>query len=707
MNTHVALSSSSAGRASAVAMQAALSLLLLARIQREPVDPVAIRTLAAEEPCPVRAEKFVSRLVNTLGLPQEKWSRSLDPAYLPQIVVSGDNRWGVVRGRDAAQNWIVARPDDAGAHMTEHAESQLPGDSRFLRMRFRRRAELSKSPVVHLVTREIFSSKARIVDVVAGSAGIYVLALASSLYSMQVYDRVIPSSAYATLLTLTIGVSIAIALEAFGKISRARTLDQLSDAVDQRLARSVYTRFLGIRLDRLPGNVGAVAQRMRSYEAIRSFIVNAGSQVIIDLPICALFLLVMVSISHWLALIPAVFFVFCVSLGMTYRARLERSAIELVPTTHLKTSLLVESVEGAETIKSAQGGWRMLSRWLEVTDSARQHELYMRNISTHSQYMVGAMQQVCYVAVVAFGAILVGRGELSFGGLIASSILSGRILQPTSQIPSTIIQWSHAKAAVVDLDDLWSLDQDEKDGSEALVLERVSGELRLDEVIVKHDDYPVCEVRALLIKPGERVAILGSVGSGKTTLLRLLSGMYKPTAGHVTLDGVDIARVAKTTLGSIMGYVPQDGHLFAGTLRENLIFGLTDPGDDAILAMAKRSGLFDVLIRHDPNGLDRPIREGGAGLSGGQRQLVHVTRVMLRQPRFWLLDEPTASMDGVTENVVLAALRDALADHPQSTLCVVTHKPKLLNLVDRVIVMSRGKIVLDGPRDDVMKKLQA
>jgi ATP-binding cassette, subfamily C, bacterial LapB len=315
-----------------------------------------------------------------------------------------------------------------------------------------------------------------------------------------------------------------------------------------------------------------------------------------------------------------------------------------------------------------------------------------------------ALQQVSYVVLVAFGAILASRGDITMGGLIACSILSARVFNPATQLGSQLTQWAHVKAALQGLDAIWKLEDDHHGQLQPVHVDHLNGSYRFEQVVMNHQGKPALQVPALTIQAGEKIAILGPIGAGKTTLLRLLSGMYKPSEGRVLLDDVDIAHLSKPKLAEHIGYLPQDGRLLSGTLRENLTLGLPDPGDAVLISAAKSTGLYDAVIANHPQGLQLVINEGGTGLSGGQRQLVNLTRVFLRQPRIWLLDEPTASLDRNLERHILQTLAGALK--PQDTLVLVTHKPELLQLVSRVIVVDKHRVVMDASRDEVLAKLQ-
>ena len=370
-----------------------------------------------------------------------------------------------------------------------------------------------------------------------------------------------------------------------------------------------------------------------------------------------------------------------------------------------KTGLLVESVEAAEIIKSGQAGWRMLGRWTASTDESRELDLEMRHLNEGNQYRAIALQQISYVLLIAVGAWMASKGELTMGGLIACSILSGRVLNPVTQIGMQLSGWANVKAALQGLDALWKLEDDHHGQEQPVHLERIQGDYRFESLAMTLRGKPALKVDKLQISAGQKIGVLGPVGAGKTTLLRLLSGMYKPNEGRIWLDGVDLAHLSKPLLAEHLGYLPQEGRLVSGTLRDNLLLGLVDTGDEAILNAAKTTGLYESVIASHPSGLQQEIAEGGTGLSGGQRQLVNLTRIFLRQPKLWLLDEPSASLDRALELQLIGALKQTL--QPDDTLVLVTHKPEMLQLVDRLIVIAKQQILMDGPRDAVLARLQS
>ncbi|NBW60346.1 MAG: ATP-binding cassette domain-containing protein [Methylophilaceae bacterium] len=687
------------------------TLVRLSQLQTERIDHLALTeilepyaNIEVTQQSASDIKKILRKVMSLMQLPPPKFMTAADAAKTPLLVFHQGLGWGIVRGLNAKGEWVTEWFDVEKRQFKEELIPEL-GVLVFAKLRLAQPFELGKSPISQLIIKEILSHKSHLLEIIFGTLLINIIALAVSFYSMQVYDRVVPTGALQTLFVLTSGAILAVVFEIVAKHIRSHLQMHLIDEVDARLARAVYTRFLSIRLDQLPASVGVLASQLRGYESVRTFFTAVGTFMMVDLPFVFIFLWVIWLLAPALSVIPLIFLVIAVSLGMFYQHRLNDTIKQVDKLSHFKVGLMVETVEGAETIKSGHGGWRMLSQWMKVTDASRDQELTMKNINEFSAHLTGFFQQAAYVSMVAFGAYLITKGELTMGGLIACSILSGRVLAPVAAIPAQMMQWASTRVAIDGLDRIWRLESDHHDVEQPVILDNIVGNYRFEDVEYTYDKTrSAIRIEHLQIKAGEKIAIIGPVGSGKTTLLRLLSGMYKPAKGKITLQDVDITQLSKPVLAEHVGYLQQDGRLFAGTLRENLILGMLDPGDDVILQAAELTGLKEALLQTHPKGLQLEINEGGTGLSGGQKQLVNLTRIFLRKPTIWLLDEPTASMDQNLQNKVIHALNNTL--RAEDTMVVVTHKTELLQLVSRIIVVVNSKVVMDGPTMQVLQQLQ-
>ena len=541
------------------------------------------------------------------------------------------------------------------------------------------------------------------IEAVIATFVISMLGLGASFYSLQVYDRVIPTQAHATLMALTVGVGIAVLFEFILKQVRSHMVDRGCKAIEEVLSEIFFQRMLDIRMEARPRTVGSFAAQVRQFELVRNFMSSSTVFLLADLPFCFLFIAVIGIIGGSLALIPLVLLPVVLATSLWLNWRIGRLTRRQLQDARYKNGLLVDVIDGIESIKAAGAETRMLERWRQLVASSSSLELDTRYLSTMASNLAQLLQQLSYVAIIGLGAWMVSAGQISMGALIACSILSNRALSPITHIASWVTQWQHAKEALRGLDDMMRLPIDQPNIGSAIMPSACGGELRLEQATFAFSDkLTALQPTTMTISGGERVAIVGPIGSGKSTLIRLLSGLYRPLSGKIFLDGVDMALLARTFLREQIGYLPQDVRLLHGTLRDNLILGIPPPNDSALLEAAKMTGLDRVIGTH-PQGMELPIQEGGRGLSGGQRQLLGLTRLLLRQPAVLLLDEPTAAMDAELEANVMQNL---LASLPAATTVVlVTHKASLLRLVDRVIVMDQGRVLLDGARSEVLTKL--
>ena len=684
-----------------VAMSLCTVLARHAALQGVSLDTMQLRAVVRETDA---ASGFsgLRRAVVALGRRGPMQLKLPDRARLPMLCFL-DQHWSLVTDRDPDGAWRVEneegterRTDDELRNNCFHIEWRADGNAD--------RGTVSDAPFSAAIRRVLRRYRRSVTEAAIASAFIGTLALMTSMFSMQVYDRVIPLKGEYTLFVLGLGVLISVGIEHAMRHARASVMHEVAVGMDGQLSREIFERFLRIRLDQLPTDVGSLAGMLRGYEQIRNFYTASTLFALIDIPMALLFV---VLIAHFaspvVAAVPFLFAFCALIIGALARIRFMRLAAEGAVLGNSKTGLLVEAVEGAETIKSGAGGWKFLSRWMRLNADAIHNDLKLRRSSESVSHASAAIQQLSYAGLIGVGAYVVMAGEMTTGALVACSILSSRVLQPIVMLPNLMLQQAHARAAVAGLDKLYRLKNDNHGVDRALIPSSLQGHYRVEQAaFVYADSPPSLQMGELEIRPGERVGVLGPIGSGKSTLLRLLSGMYTTHSGRVLIDGLDISHVSREVLARHVGYLQQEHRLFQGSLRDNLLIGLPDPGDDALMSVMERTGMASFVTAH-PRGLDRAIAEGGKGLSGGQRQLLAFTRLVLTRPAVMLLDEPTANMDNVQERRCLEVLAHE-ARH-QRTMVIVTHKPTLLPLVQRIIVVLNGRIVMDGPRDEVLRQL--
>lgn len=546
-------------------------------------------------------------------------------------------------------------------------------------------------------------------QVIIASFVINLLALISSLYVMNVYDRVIPNQAYETLWVLTIGVVLAIGFEFLAKMLRSYLLDIAGKKADIVISAMLFHRVMGIRLDKRPASSGSYANNLRDFESIREFMTSASLLALVDLPFILLFIGVISMIGGYLALVPLTIIPIVVIAGLLIQKPLAKGINASMKEMSQRQGLAVESIEGIETLKLNNAVNWAQQRWEMLTEKTAFSSIAVRNLTNFMVNFSAAMQQLNTVGLVCLGTYLIHANDvnsrITMGALIASVILSGRALAPLGQIAGLATRFQSARMALAGVRNIFSRPIEREDHKKYISPTSVNGALRLANVTYQYnkDGQPALNNINLEIKAGEKVAILGKIGGGKSTLLKLLTGLYEQQQGNISLDDLDIRQIDPIFLRSKVGMLTQKPRLFFGTLRENLDLARLDgySSDDDLVRALKRFQL-DKIIRQHPAGLDMPLGEDGLGLSGGQKQMVALAQLTLHNPNVVLLDEPTTGIDVDTEKLVLDALEAWTKD---KTLIVVTHKLPILRLVDRIIVMDEGKILLDGPKQKVLKAL--
>ena len=557
----------------------------------------------------------------------------------------------------------------------------------------------------------IWRFKSYYYQVLLASFIINFLALVSSLYVMNVYDRVVPNKAYGTLWVLSIGVITAIIFELMAKLLRAYLTDIAGKKADLIISSALFRRVLNIKLQERPVSSGSYANNLRDFESVREFMTSASLLTLVDLPFLFLFIFVMFLVAGKLAFVPLTIIPVVIIVGLLAQIPLSRFINESMRESSQRQGLTVEAIEGLETLKTNNAFNWAQKRWDFFTAKSAASSIKVKNISNFVTNFTMMMQQLNTVFLVLTGTYLIHSDnpseKITMGALIACVILSGRALAPLGQIAGLAIRFQQAWLALKGVNGIVERATDRDSERNYVTLSHIQGAVKFHHVSFGYskDGEPTVNNLDLTLQPGEKVAILGKIGSGKSTMLKLAAGLYEPQQGNISLDDVDLRQIDPHFLRNQVVLLEQNPRLFLGTLRENLDLARMDgfSTDQDLLNALARFGLID-LIRQHPRGLDMPLGEDGLGLSGGQKQMVALARMTLKDPRVVLLDEPTTGLDQTSE---VYALR-ALAHWCQSrTLVVVTHRSQVLQLVNRIVVVEDGKVVLDGPRDAVLKHLSA
>lgn len=530
-----------------------------------------------------------------------------------------------------------------------------------------------------------------------------VLALAGTIFSMQVYDRVVPGQSMSTLWVLFIGVMMATAFGLLMKVARGRITDLAGKAADLRISDRVFGHALRVRNTARPRSTGTFISQIRELEHVREMMTSTTVAALADVPFFLLFCALFFYIAGVLVWIPLAAMVLLVAPGLLAQKRLRRLAEANTRESALRSAMLVEAIQGLDDIKSLQAEARFQNLWNHYNETTAGSSMELRDLVNRLSSWAQTVQGGVFAVVIFFGAPMVMAGEMSTGVLVAASMLSSRMLAPLASVTQILNRWQQAKVARGALDGLMALPVDAAEQEQRIHKPVIAGAFRLREALFGHDPQtPALKVAALNIAPGERIAILGRNGAGKSTLLAGLAGLLEPLAGEVRVDDVEMGLIDPTDLRRDIGLIGQGARLFHGTLRENLTLGAPMASDAEILDILGRMGLVEFIHRL-PKGLDHMVSEGGLGLSGGQKQGLLLARLLLRRPKVLLLDEPTAAFDEVSEAAVIEVLGRL---GPDITVIVATHRPAMLRVAERLIVVSNGAIAMDGPKDRVMAQLR-
>jgi ATP-binding cassette subfamily C protein LapB len=541
-------------------------------------------------------------------------------------------------------------------------------------------------------------------DVLLAAFMINVFAVVLPLFTMNVYDRVVPNHAIETLWMLAVGVALVLVADLVLRTMRGYFLDMAGSRVDIRLSAYIMERVLGLRMENRPVSAGSFAANLRSFETIRDFITSATVTAFIDVPFALIFLVVIGWIA-WPLILPILFgMLLLIGYALTVHSKMH----ELSETTYragaMRNATLIESLVGLEAIKALGAEGVMQRKWESSANFLSRTGAQLRLLSSSTINVAMWAQQFINIVVVVVGVYMIADGNLTLGGLIACTMLASRAMAPISQVAGLLTQYHNAATALKSLDGILEQPVERPADSSFVTRQHFTGDIEFKDVDFSYPEQGVAALRnvSLKIRAGEHIAILGRVGSGKTTLEKLILGLYRPTSGAVLVDGIDLRQLDPAELRRNIGYVPQDVTLFYGSLRDNLTIASPMSDDAAVLRAAQIGGIIEFVNSH-PKGFDMAVGERGESLSGGQRQAVAIARAAINDPPILLMDEPTGSMDHSSEEEIKHRLSTFATG---KTLIVVTHRTSLLDLVERIIVIDSGKIVADGPKAQVVEALR-
>lgn len=529
-----------------------------------------------------------------------------------------------------------------------------------------------------------------------------VLGLTTSIFTMVVYDRILPNEAIDSLIALSIGVGFAIVFDFLIKSLRVRFIDSAGKRADERMAERLFNQLLSLKMRARKVSNGHMASVMRDFEIVREFFTSASLVALVDLPFVLLFVGVIYAIGGPLVLVPMIAIPIVLVAGLTVQPFLRRMAQNTSQDGQTKQAVLMETLTGMETLKSTGSEAVMRARWKSAVKSQSDSGGKGRMLVQSTINLTVLVQQIAQIAIVFYGVFLIRDGVVSMGALIACVILTGKALAPLGQVSQVLTRLHQASVAYRQVNTMMAADTERQAGQRYLSRSKIAGRIELKNVTFGYDAEigDILRDVSLTIEPGEKVAIMGPVGSGKSTLARLILGLYEPDQGTVLLDGLDSRAVDPADRTRNIGAVLQDCWLFSGTLQENIVAGRFGVTDDEVHAKARLTAV-DRLASAHPHGYDLRIRENGAGVSGGQKQAIALARALIGDPSCLVVDEPTSGMDVQSEAHIVSNLQDWLTDH--RTLVLITHRTSLLRWVDRVILMKDGVITFDGGKEEMVQ----
>jgi ATP-binding cassette subfamily C protein LapB len=628
---------------------------------------------------------------------------------LPAVVMLDKNRSAVLLDYDVQNNKaavIIPGLSEGEVQMElSELEKEYDGHALIIKPAYNFENRVSKEVIVPEPKKWFWGAMKRNKDiyirVAIAALFINMFVIATPLFTMNVYDRVLPNNAIDTLWALAIGIFIVMVFDFILKLVRAYYIGKAGKRADVIMSNKIFDQLLNLRLEERPSSTGMFVNRLQSFESVREFFATATVATIVDIPFIFIFIAIIFYIGGilgWISLASVVIaLVFSWIMQKPIKKTVEASAKE----DQLKHTTLNETVAGLEIIKSIRGQNRMKTHWDKSLSQTVYYHEKSQFLSQIATFFTAFISQFSNIAIVIGGVYLASEGEMTMGGIIASMMLNGRVVAPVSQIVGMIIRYDRTMLSLNNIDEIMNMEV-ERENKAYLSRPDLKGDIELKDLTFsyKGQNFDALKDINLTIKEGEKVAILGKIGSGKSTLAKLIQNLYVPTKGSILIDQTDVRQIDPVDLRRVIGVVPQEPFLFMGSIKDNITISEPFATDEEILRASKIAGVHEFLGKHEA-GYDLIVGERGEGLSGGEIQSVTLARALITNPNILILDEPTNSMDRQSEKAFIQRLSNIVKDE---TLILITHKTSILSLVDRVIILDDGKVIADGPKEQIFSQ---
>lgn len=639
-----------------------------------------------------------------------KGLNELPSMLLPCILMLKDKKALILQELNIEENKaIVSLPETGGEERLtiEELESNFVGYLFLIKQQYRGDRNFDvhiDNSKEHWLWQKIKDTSAIYRDVIIASVMVNIFALVSPLFVMNIYDKVVPNLAFESLWVLAIGASIAYVFDFILKQLRGYLIDVAGKKIDIEVSSKLFAKVIGVPLEKRSPSVGGMAKQLSEFDNVREFLSSATISALVDLPFALLFMFCIWLVAGDLVLFPIVASFLIIGYTLLNQSKLRKAIEESNKFSSLRHGHLIECLSALESIKANGAEGVVQNAWQQMIGHTSTWLLKSKIITNKVLNFASFIVQISVVAVVVLGVYRVSDNLISMGGIIASVMLTGRAISPIAKLAGLMTRSNQTISALRQLDKLMEQEGEFEDKAHLVSRTKLSGNINAEGISFK---YPNCETTSLQqmtvnIKQGEKIAIVGHNGSGKTTLAKLLLGLYQPTKGNIQFDGLNYQQIHPSDLRRNIGYLPQDITLFHGTIRDNILFGTRQVTEYQIIRAVQLSGV-NVFTDNNTQGLDQQVGENGSSLSRGQRQSIVLARAILNSPQILLLDEPTASLDARAEKQFVQSIKATAKDR---TMLLITHKMDLLKLVDRIIVLDKGKLVIDGPKDKVLEQLK-